>query len=231
MSRISSGWIKLYRIDENHWLYRESKARAFWFDLLSIATWKDSRIRLAQGIVDLPAGSVVTSRSELSARTGFGEKQVRNFLKLFEIDRMIVQQKSNKGTIITICNWEKYQNIEDAKGQQEDQQRAAHVPTDVPTEGPHIKNLRTKEERNKKLETTSLVDAEASTPDGSSNDQITVQVDRVDCQGFVNAWNENRGVLPACTKLTDDRKKKIRCRLKTNPDLAYKLTLICLHNL
>lgn len=43
----------------------------------------------------------------------------------------------------------------------------------------------------------------------------------VDYEGFISAWNENRGQLPECKKLGESRKKKIKMRLAEEPDLAY----------
>lgn len=43
------------------------------------------------------------------------------------------------------------------------------------------------------------------------------------CEQAIAIWNENRGPLPELQKLTDGRKKKIRARLKTNPQFLELL--------
>lgn len=57
-------------------------------------------------------------------------------------------------------------------------------------------------------------------------DCVSAETVKVDYEGFVQAWNDNRGRLAACTKLTDDRRKKIKSRLADNPDLSYWIGVI-----
>lgn len=47
------------------------------------------------------------------------------------------------------------------------------------------------------------------------------KVDRTDYAGFVAAWNSNCGSLAKVTKVTESRKRKIKCRLHDVQDLSY----------
>lgn len=53
------------------------------------------------------------------------------------------------------------------------------------------------------------------------DDSTKSKTDKTDYQGFLKTWNDNRGRLAACSKLTDDRRKKIKSRLAENPSLDY----------
>lgn len=43
------------------------------------------------------------------------------------------------------------------------------------------------------------------------------------CEAAVAAWNDNRGPLPAVQRLTGDRQKKLRSRVKANPEFLEVL--------
>lgn len=107
------GWIKLYRkIRENkYWLEprRFNKAEA-WIDLLLKASYKDQEIVLGNLNLNLKAGQFVTSQLKLSELWKWDREMVNKFLLRLKNDRQITYKTSNKYTIITICNWNSYQN-------------------------------------------------------------------------------------------------------------------------
>lgn len=220
--RSSVGWFKIWRLPDDHWMMSDPSALFLWWTLISMATYKPTKIKSGTETKELDVGTVVTSRGELALKTGLGEKATRLRLQLFENEQMIGQQKTSQGTIITICNWKKYQETDDDEGQQmasrgpaEGQPRAS--------EGPLIKKERNKEE--KKEENTispEQVPAGDNIIPMNKTEKVEVQNnDQTDYQSFAAVWNENRGTLPACKKLSVARKKKIKCRLQEEPDLAY----------
>ena len=82
----------------------------------------------AAGFVTLERGQLSHSRSYMAKAWGWTEKRVRGFLFRLERDRQIARQTGHLQTIITICNYELYQNPLSAKGQQTGRQRARKGP-------------------------------------------------------------------------------------------------------
>jgi DNA replication protein DnaD len=104
------GFIKLWRKSLNNWLYFSEKFDMFhaWIDLLLLATDK-KRIVLIRGIiVKLEPGELCVGQKTLAERWKWSDQRVRSFLKVLEKEQMILHNKSNLTTIITILNWEKY---------------------------------------------------------------------------------------------------------------------------
>ena len=68
----------------------------------------------------------------------------------------------------------------------------------------------------------SLANVSPLAPDAPIKDEpIEVKKDRTPYADFAAVWNKHRGVLPACTRMTQARRNKIKSRLAEEPDLAY----------
>ena len=228
--RFDKGWVKVWRIDDEHWLAKDPLSLFLWWRLISIANYKPSRLRTGKEIIELPPGTIVTSRSELAERVGRSDKVVRRALDGFEKDQMIVQQKSSKGTIITICNWDKYQSSENVEVQQKSSEKSSEGPARVQrgsSEGPLSEE--DKKERNKEEDTIPSLQTSPE-PSVHGNDDyvinIKTEVKKIDYEGFIAIWNKHRGQLPACTKIGESRKRKIKSRLAEEPDLNYWIDAI-----
>jgi hypothetical protein len=85
-----------------------------WVWLCFEAAYKPRRVRVtngrAAGFLLLERGQLTYSRSYLAKAWGWTEKRVRGFLFRLERERQIVRQTGHLQTIITICNYEFYQN-------------------------------------------------------------------------------------------------------------------------
>src|SRR5207302_425126 len=101
-----------------------------WLWLLFEAAWKPRRVRVSNGrtVTTLPIkrGQLSYSRSYIAAAWGWSEKRVRTFLQRLELEGMIDRQAGRHQTVITICNYEKYQTPNPTRGQQTGQVRAGN---------------------------------------------------------------------------------------------------------
>ena len=99
-----------------------------WAWLITEAAWKARRVHASNGrtecCVSIERGQLSYSRSYMVRAWGWKEKRVREFLHRLEKDDMIARQKGQPQTVLTICNYETYQNAAGAGGQQKGQQRA-----------------------------------------------------------------------------------------------------------
>lgn len=106
-----SGWIKINRDLNKHWLWKDPQRVFWWIDLLFMANWEDRKELVGNTIVVVKRGQTLASRGFLSKRWRVGVDTVRNFLRLLQSDNMIVEEAHSKYNVITICNYEKYQDV------------------------------------------------------------------------------------------------------------------------
>lgn len=104
-----SGWIKMHRDAEDHWISKDMAKLGRWVTLLWMANHEDKKVLIGNQLVELKRGQFVASNSFLAKRWDTSERTVLRFLELLEKDGMLHRYTHRKVTIITICNYEKYQ--------------------------------------------------------------------------------------------------------------------------
>ena len=107
---MEEGWIKLHRqfLD---WEWHDSpETVALFVHLLIMANHEGKKWRGR----DIARGQVLTSRDRLSHLTGLSVQQVRTCLGRLQETGEINQQSTNKYSVITILNYDKYQVREEA---------------------------------------------------------------------------------------------------------------------
>lgn len=115
---MNEGWIKIYyKIKDWEW-YGDPNMVALWLHLLISANWKDKKWHG----VDIKRGQFVTSVTKLSEATGLTTRQTRVCLERLEESKQIVKQTTSHYTIITICNYDNYQDCEQTECQTNDKQ-------------------------------------------------------------------------------------------------------------
>ena len=99
-----------------------------WVDLLMMANHTDKKILLGNELVEVKAGSFITSELKLADKWGWSKTKVRSFMALLENDKMIVQKKDRKKTTITIENYNDFQVLETEKKPQKDHKKTTKKP-------------------------------------------------------------------------------------------------------
>lgn len=112
-----SGFTYSYRSKWTHPVFRNLVEAAVWAWLCDSAVWKDCRVNYNGEVVSLTRGQIITSRSYISKGFRLGEQSIRTLLARMERDGMINQHPTSRGTIITICNYDKYQSSQPATNQ------------------------------------------------------------------------------------------------------------------
>ena len=144
---MDEGYIKLFRSMTSWEWYQDANTTRVFLHLLLNANWEDSRYRG----YEIPRGSVVTGLHSLSESLGISVKSVRTALKHLKSTGEVTIKTTNRFSIVTIANWEKFQgNIEEGasqtagqwahKGQSSGTQRATYK------EYKEIKNIRREDE-------------------------------------------------------------------------------------
>lgn len=99
------GWLKLhYRLLDWEW-HDDPAMFSLWIHLLLLANYEDKKWH---GIV-IKRGQLVTSLASLHEQTGLSVWQIRTCLARLRECEQITSKTTNKYTVITICNYEDYQ--------------------------------------------------------------------------------------------------------------------------
>ena len=123
---MASGWIKLHRCSlDNPVVMKDAEHLAVWIYLLLNASHADFDIMYSGKKKTLTAGQLRVSRQTIAREMHISESKVQRILKTFEIEQQIEQQTNFHDRVISILNWDKYQQIEQQTEQQVNSKRTA----------------------------------------------------------------------------------------------------------
>lgn len=177
---MNGGWIKTYRkLMEWEW-YTDSHMVHLFIHLILKANHEDKRHR---GKI-IKRGQLVTSRNILSIETGISEQTIRTCLERLKLTNELTIQSTNRNSVITICNYDSYQEKKEETNQ----------PTNQPT-NQQVTNHQT---RSKEVKNNSTIG----------------QQEKIDFEEFKNLFNSTCFSLPKIKAITDKRKAKIKARYK-----------------
>ncbi|WMI81814.1 hypothetical protein [Anaerotignum sp. MB30-C6] len=141
------GWIKLHRCSlENPTICKDSDYFAVWCYLLLNATHQPIDVIFNGERITLQEGQLITGRNKISEQFNINPSKVQRILKNLEIEHQIEQQTGNKNRMISIVNWELYQQSE-----QQNEQQLNNKRTTTEQQLNTNKNIRTKEHKNKDI--------------------------------------------------------------------------------
>lgn len=102
---MNEGFIKLFRSMINWEWYQDANTTRVFLHLLLNANLEESRFK--NHII--PKGSLVVGRKTLAETLGISEQNVRTALNHLKSTNEITIKSTNRFSIVTIVNWEKYQ--------------------------------------------------------------------------------------------------------------------------
>ncbi|HMH99601.1 MAG TPA: hypothetical protein VK577_23975 [Bradyrhizobium sp.] len=109
--------------------------REAWLWMISAAAWKTTRIRSGRKMVWLVRGQLMFSERFLAEKWQWSKSSVRRFIERLQSEAMVTTLSDPDGTLIIICNYEKY-----AFGGSDSE------PLTPEESGPLVNRTRTKEE-------------------------------------------------------------------------------------
>ena len=121
------GWILLYRklSDNPIWTSEPFTRGQAWVDLLLLANHTDSFFYIRGNKVNVKRSQIAWGEVKLSERWKWSRTKLRKFLNDLEKEQQIIQQKNTIIQVITINNYEEYQNKVQQNGQQKDSRKTA----------------------------------------------------------------------------------------------------------
>ena len=119
------GWIKLHRTisDNNFWKSEPFTRGQAWVDLLLLANHENGFFYLRDHKINVGRGQVGWSQLKLAKRWKWSRSKTKKFIKDLEKEQQVAQQVSHSMSIITIVNYEKYQEKEQLDVQQKDNRK------------------------------------------------------------------------------------------------------------
>lgn len=125
------GWVKLWRRAMDSPVFKSPELWHLFSYCLMMADHEPYRAIFGGKQVDFPSGTFITGRFVLAERLGLSPSTVRNRLVKCRDYGLVDTKSDNKRTVVTICNWERYQangfpewtGERTTKGQQKDNQR------------------------------------------------------------------------------------------------------------
>ena len=134
-----SGWGRIERKLFRHPFFPKepmSQREAWIWMWLVGASWQDRKLPIGLELVDVPRGSFLASNRQLMNQFRWRSiNRVQHFLRRLEAAEMIRLDTSGRRTLITILNYERYQDAVDA-----DELETA-LPTRPAPRNPHIAEL------------------------------------------------------------------------------------------
>lgn len=139
------GFIKLHRKIQNWEWSKNPNTWGLFIHLIVLANWQDKQW---QGVT-VKRGQLATSRRSLSEKTGLSEQQIRTALANLSRTHDITIESTSKHSLITITNYNSYQEWQSDSNQQFNPQ--VNPPTNQPTNQQSTSQLTTtKEYKNNK---------------------------------------------------------------------------------
>lgn len=130
---MAEGFVKVSRrLLDNGIMGNGPAFQLFMFFLLSAAYQPHKHVVRGQ-VFELEPGQLVFSRAEAAAKLNLGEQQIRTALQLLKNLEIVTSSPTSKGTIISIINWDRYQNNQPAGNQQGNQPPNQQVTSSQPT--------------------------------------------------------------------------------------------------
>lgn len=111
MQPTKNGFILLHRKILDNISVTDYKTLALIVYLLLKVNYKDKTIIFNNKPLTVHRGQLITGRKRLAKETGLSEQQIRDRIRLLKEIKFITSKRTNKFSIITICNYDYYQTL------------------------------------------------------------------------------------------------------------------------
>ena len=225
-----ASWIKIFReLLQWEWFQKAEMVQLFIYLLLK-ANCVDKQW---QGIT-IKRGQLATSNATIRQDLRLSEQQIRTCIKRLISTGEITYKSTNRYVVITICNYDKYQEIgnsineqnnEQTNNQSTDEQRAINEQSTTTKE---VKNIRSKEYNIKdiKQESGSNDQLSSASDEAQAVEPEKPKAEKLPFKDIKAMWNETCTGFPKLFTLSEPRKNKMRLRIAEMGGLEKALPLI-----
>ena len=140
---MNRGYVKLWRKSLDAGWLQNHQLWAFWSWSLMKATYKEFDQIVGFQTIHLMPGDFIFGRKKAAKELKISDRSIRTILNFLKTSGNLTIKTTNKFSIISIANWETYQQTEIISDQQSDQPPTSHRPaTDHKQEVKEYKNKR-----------------------------------------------------------------------------------------
>ena len=109
-----SGWIKLHREINSHWIWTNSDYFKWWIDILLEVNHTPQKTLIKGVLFECNRGETLYSLDTWAKRWKTNKSKVRRFLELLQKDEMITLKNEKQTTRLTVCKYDSYQDERNA---------------------------------------------------------------------------------------------------------------------
>lgn len=107
-----SGWIKVHRKVQDHWIFKEQREFSrfeAWLDILLCANHSEQKVIIQGTVYTVKQGESLHSLETWAKRWNWSKTKVRRFFDTLTKELMIETTNETKTTRLTVCNYASYQ--------------------------------------------------------------------------------------------------------------------------
>lgn len=123
------GYVKLWRKSLDSGFLQNPQLWVFWCWCLMKATHKPKKIMVGMQLVELQPGQFVFGRKSAAKELKISEQTIRTCLKKLKNLKNLTIKTTNRFSVITVVNWDIYQQDQPTTNQQTNQQLTSSQPT------------------------------------------------------------------------------------------------------
>jgi hypothetical protein len=196
-----SGWIKLNREINNHWVFQNSDYFKWWIDILLEVNYTPAKVVIKGKVYECGRGEKLYSLDTWAMRWKTNKSKVRRYFDLLQKENMIELKNETQTTRLKVCKYEDYQETENESETQVKRKRNANETQTTPIKESNNNNKDNKES----LETRSLAFKEEVKKLSNLYSIDTLKE-------FYNYWSE-----------PNQTKKKMKFELQQTFDISRRL--------
>ena len=114
---MQQGWVSIHRSIKDNFVWQDKPFNmgAAWIDLILMANHEEKKMPLDGQLIIIRRGQTFTSVRSLAEKWGWSKVKVSRYLALLEQDDMVKLERSKSGTLLTLVNYDNYQDCRDDK--------------------------------------------------------------------------------------------------------------------
>ena len=127
-----SGWIKLNREINNHWVFQNSDYFKWWVDILLEVNYAPAKVVIKGKVYECGRGEKLYSLDTWATRWKTNKSKVRRYFDLLQKENMIELKNETQTTRLKVCKYEDYQETEKESETQTKRKRNANETQTTP---------------------------------------------------------------------------------------------------
>lgn len=125
---MNNGWIRIHRKLQDKAFYKKPHYLALWIHILLKANHQEKEFLWNNKTIKIKRGQFITGRRQLQSEIKVNQHKIDRILNFFKTEHQIEQQMFPKFRLITIINYNKYQQSEPQNEPQVSHRRATSEP-------------------------------------------------------------------------------------------------------